>query len=103
MRTRIGRGSEQSTKMGRIRGWSGAPAAAYDGMVKRPETPDVDKLIGKKLMIAGMAIEILGEDGEHYQARNLTTDQTLAIEKSVIQKAVKLGKAEETSASEDRE
>lgn len=52
-------------------------------------------MIGKKFMISGMAIEIVSDDGERWETRNITTKETVFIEKSVLQKAIKLGKAEE--------
>ena len=55
----------------------------------------MDKMIGKKFMISGMAIEIVSDDGERWETRNITTKETVFIEKSVLQKAIKLGKAEE--------
>lgn len=57
----------------------------------------MDKMIGKKYMISGMAIEIISDDGESWQVRNLTTRETILFDKSVLQKAIKLGKAEELS------
>ena len=55
----------------------------------------MDKMIGKKFMISGMAIEIISDDGERWETRNITTKETVFIDKSVLQKAIKLGKAEE--------
>jgi len=55
----------------------------------------VDKIIGKKFIISGMAIEIVSDDGERWEARNITTKETVFINKSVLLNAIKLGKAEE--------
>ena len=55
----------------------------------------MDKMIGKKFMISGMAIEIVSDDGERWETRNITTKEMVFIDKSVLQKAIKLGKAEE--------
>jgi hypothetical protein len=55
----------------------------------------VDKLIGKRIVIAGMTIEVIAEDGERYETRNFTTHETVFFNKPVLQNAIKLGKAEE--------
>jgi hypothetical protein len=55
----------------------------------------VDKLIGKRIVIAGMTIEVIAEDGERYETRNITTHETVFFNKPVLQNAIKLGKAEE--------
>ena len=63
----------------------------------------MDTMTGKRFMISGMAIEIVSDRGERWETRNLTTKETLFIDKSVLQAAVRLGKAEEISGSDDRE
>jgi len=57
----------------------------------------VDKLIGKTFVISGMSIEIVSDNGERYETRNITTKETIFFNKSVLQNAIKLGKAEEIS------
>jgi len=57
----------------------------------------VEKMIGKKFVITGMTIEIVADAGERWEARNITTRETIFIRKSVLLNAVKLGKAEEIS------
>jgi hypothetical protein len=52
-------------------------------------------MIGKKFSISGMLIEILSEEDARWQARNITTKETVFIDKSVLNNAIKLGKAEE--------
>ena len=42
-----------------------------------------------------MLIEILSEEDARWQARNITTRETVFIDKSVLNNAIKLGKAEE--------
>ncbi|MFC1589797.1 hypothetical protein ACFL3P_05970 [Pseudomonadota bacterium] len=42
-----------------------------------------------------MTIEIVSDDGERWETRNTTTRETVYIDKSVLQNAIKLGKAEE--------
>ena len=54
-------------------------------------------MIGKKFMISGMAMEIVSDDGERWETRNITTKETVFINKLVLHKAIKLGKAEEIS------
>ncbi len=61
----------------------------------------MDKMIGKKIMISGMVIEIVAEDGEKWETRNLTTQETVLFKKSVLENAIKLGKAEEISELDD--
>lgn len=55
----------------------------------------MDNMIGKKYIISGMTIEIVSDDGERWETRNTTTRETVYIDKSVLQNAIKLGKAEE--------
>lgn len=63
----------------------------------------VDKMIGKKFMISGMTIEIISDDGERWETRNITTKGTVFINKSVLHNAIKLGKAEEVSPLDDKQ
>ncbi len=58
----------------------------------------MDKMVGKKFMISGMTVEIISDDGERWETRNITTKETVFFKKSVLQNAIKLGKAEEVSA-----
>ena len=60
-------------------------------------------MIGTKIMISGMAIEIVSDDGERWETRNITTKETVFINKSVLQNAIKLGKAEVISQLDDEE
>ncbi len=57
----------------------------------------MNEMIGKKIMISGMAIEIISDAGEEWETRNITTNETVFIKKSMLQTAIKLGKAEEIS------
>ncbi|KHF26181.1 hypothetical protein JV46_15250 [Solemya velum gill symbiont] len=61
----------------------------------------VDEMIGKKLMISGMAIEVISDAGDLWETRNITTSETVFFNKSVLQNAIKLGKAEEISESDN--
>lgn len=54
----------------------------------------MDDMVGKKVNISGMAIEIISEEGDSWECRNITTKETVFIEKSVLKNAIKLGKAE---------
>ncbi len=54
----------------------------------------MDNIIGKKVIISGMAIEIISDDDERWECRNITTKETVFIKKSVLKNAIKLGKAE---------
>lgn len=51
--------------------------------------------LGQKFIISGMTIEIVSDDGEKWETRNVTTKESVFFDKSVLLKAVKLGKAEE--------
>ena len=59
-------------------------------------------MIGKKIMISGMVIEIISDDGDRWETRNTTTNETVFMKKSVLQSAIRLGKAEEISDQEDK-
>ena len=50
-------------------------------------------MIGKTIEIAGMVIEVLSGEGDSWKCRNLTTQQTLLLNKAEIDRAIKLGKA----------
>lgn len=58
-------------------------------------------MIGKKFSISGMLIEILSEEDARWEARNITTKETVFIDKSVLKNAIKLGKAEEILEPDD--
>jgi len=55
----------------------------------------MNKMIGKKILVSGMIIEIVSDDGERWKTRNTTTNETVFMKKTVLQNAIKLGKAEE--------
>lgn len=52
-------------------------------------------MIGKKFSISGMQLEIIADEGDQWQMRNLTTNELILLEKSFFEKAIKLGKVEE--------
>lgn len=60
-------------------------------------------MIGKRFFISGMRIEIVSDEGDKWQVRNLTTHQTLLFDKAVLDQAIRLGKAEEISSENDHE
>jgi len=62
----------------------------------------MDKLIGKKIMISGMVLKVVSDAGERWETRNTTTQETVFIEKSVLQNAIKLAMAEVISDVDDR-
>lgn len=51
--------------------------------------------VGQKYMISGMTIEIVSDDGDQWQTRNITTREIVFFDKLLLLKAIKLGKAEE--------
>ena len=55
----------------------------------------MDITIGKKFIISGMTIEIVSDDGERWETRNITTKEIVFFDKLVLLNAIKLGKAEE--------
>lgn len=52
-------------------------------------------MIGKQYKISGMTIEIISDDGERWKTHNVTTNEIIYFDKSTLEKAIKLGKAEE--------
>ena len=54
-------------------------------------------MLGKKFIIAGMTLEIVADAGERWETRNITTNETIFMDKEVLENAIKLGKAEEIS------
>lgn len=57
----------------------------------------VDEMIGRKFIITGMTIEIVSDQNEKWETRNTTTNESIYIDKLVLQNAIKLGKAESVS------
>lgn len=61
-----------------------------------------NSMIGKCFLISGMRIKILSDQGDKWQTRNFTTGEILLFDKAVLDRAIKLGKAEDISLlSED--
>lgn len=52
-------------------------------------------------MIAGMVIEIVSDKEDRWEARNITTHEIVFFDKSVLEKSIRLGKAEEISGSDN--
>ena len=63
----------------------------------------MDNMIGKKIIISGMAIEVISDDGERWETRNITTKDTVYLKKTTLQNAIRLGKAEEIFESDDQQ
>lgn len=61
----------------------------------------MQELVGKKVEFSGMVIEIIADDGESLKCNNITTKQSLIMQKAVLVKAIKLGKAEVVSDQEE--
>jgi|GEM_PF-623143 len=55
----------------------------------------VDKMIGTKFELPDMVVEIISDDGNSWKTRNISTKETELINKQVLQKAIRLGKAKE--------
>ncbi len=58
-------------------------------------------MIGKKLLITGMAIEIIADAGDKWETINLTTHEKVLFDKAVLENAIKLGKAEEVTDEDE--
>ena len=54
----------------------------------------MDNLIGKKIMIAGMTIVVVADQGDSWECQNITTRETVMFKKAVLDNAIKLAKAE---------
>lgn len=57
-------------------------------------------MIGKIFVISGMEIEIVSDAGDKWQTRNITTHETVLFDKAFLEKAIRLGKAEEITPSD---
>lgn len=54
----------------------------------------MNDLIGKTIDITGMRIEIVADRGDRWACRNLTTNESLLMDKALVERAIKLGQAE---------
>ena len=54
----------------------------------------MDNLIGKKVIISGMTLEIISEHDDNWECQNITTKEPVYFKKSVLENAIKLAKAE---------
>lgn len=52
-------------------------------------------MIGTKIAISGMVIKIVADKGDKWKARNVTTQDEIEFDKAMIERAIKLGMAEE--------
>jgi hypothetical protein len=59
-------------------------------------------MIGKKYVLSGMQIEIVSDKGDKWEVRNITTHEIVLFDKAVLEKAIKLGKAEEISSLDEK-
>lgn len=50
-----------------------------------------------------MQIEIISDKGNRWEARNVTTGETVFFDKLVLDKAIRLGKAEEVTGVDKTE
>lgn len=63
----------------------------------------MNSILGKNFTISGMVIKIVSEESDKWETRNVTTNETIFFKKSVLENAIKLGKAIETSLLDDEE
>jgi len=61
----------------------------------------MQQFIGKKIKISGMLLQVVSDAGDRWEMRNITTQETVFIDKSVLQKAIKLAMAEVISESDE--
>lgn len=52
-------------------------------------------MLGKRFIISGMSVEIITDRGDAWETRNITTHETVLIKKSMLDKAIRLGKAQQ--------
>ncbi len=57
-------------------------------------------MIGKKYEIAGMILDIIGDAGEPWEVKNMTTQEIIFFNKIQLQDAIKLGKVVDVSDDE---
>jgi len=57
-------------------------------------------MIGKKYEIAGMILDIIGDAGEQWEVKNMTTQEIIFFNKIQLQDAIKLGKVVDVSDDE---
>ena len=58
-------------------------------------------MIDKKIMISGMTLEIVSDEGESWKCRNITTREPVFLKKTVLEDALKLAKAEVITDMDD--
>lgn len=58
-------------------------------------------LTGRTIGINGMKIEIVSDDGERLECRNLTTGEAVVLKRAVVEQAIKLGMADVEQMSDN--
>ena len=51
-------------------------------------------MLGKQFIISGMKLEVVADAGDKWQLRNITTNETILLDKGMLERSIKLGKAE---------
>jgi hypothetical protein len=54
-------------------------------------------LVGNQYTISGMTIEIIADQGDTWLTRNITTHEIVTFDKSMLEKAIRLGMADDVS------
>ena len=62
----------------------------------------MESMIGKKITISGMVLRIVADAGDRWEARNTTTQETVFFDKSALQQAIKLAKADVVSEVDEK-
>ncbi|MDH5600551.1 MAG: hypothetical protein OEY78_04515 [Gammaproteobacteria bacterium] len=57
----------------------------------------MENMTGKKFILSGMTLEVVSDAGDKWEMCNITTKETIFMEKSVLDNAIKLGKADEVT------
>lgn len=58
-------------------------------------------MIGKHFQISGMLVEVIADEGDQWKLLNHTTDQSFLLDKTYLEKSIKLGKAEEVPGPDE--
>ena len=58
-------------------------------------------MINKKFIIAGMLMEVIEDAGDKWKLLNHTTNETVLLDKSFLDKSIRLGKVEEVVDEND--
>ena len=52
-------------------------------------------MINRKFIITGMLMEVIADEGDKWKLLNHSTNETVLLDKTFLEKSIKLGKVEE--------